>query len=47
MRALSSVGPEVFGLLPVLCINESNEFEPNLSRDKVFSLGVVIYSVLQ
>ena len=31
-RAFNGVKPECFQLLEVLCINESNELEPNLAR---------------
>ena len=35
-RAFNGVKPECFQLLEVLCINESNELEPNLARGVMF-----------
>ena len=38
-RAFNGVKPECFQLLEVLCINESNELEPNLARDCTVTLA--------
>ena len=38
--------PILFELLPLLCINESNDFEPNLARDCTISLAALSQSTL-
>ena len=39
MRAFYGVKREAFDLLPVLCMNESNEFEPHLASDCTYALA--------
>ena len=38
-RAFNGPKPEYFKLLPMLCTNESNDFEPNLARDCAVTLA--------
>jgi len=38
-RAFNGPKPEYFKLLPMLCANESNDFEPNLARDCAVTLA--------
>ena len=38
-RAFSGPKPEFYKLLPMLCTNESNDFEPNLARDCAVTLA--------
>ena len=38
-RAFSGPKPEYYKLLPMLCTNESNDFEPNLARDCAVTLA--------
>ena len=38
--------PECFQLLEVLCINESNELEPNLARDCTVTLAYFAFTIL-
>ncbi len=45
-RALNGVKPEYYDLFEVLCINESNELEPNLSRDCNVTLAYLASAML-
>ena len=45
-RAFNGVKPECFQLLEVLCINESNELEPNLARDCTVTLAYFAFTIL-
>ena len=45
-RAFNGVKPECFQLLEVLCINESNELEPNLARDCSVTLAYFASAIL-
>merc|ERR1711894_650577 len=38
-RAFNGPKPEYYKLLPMLCTNESNDFEPNLARDCAVTLA--------
>ena len=38
-RAFSGPKPVYYKLLPMLCTNESNDFEPNLARDCAVTLA--------
>ena len=46
IRAFSGTRAEYFKLLPMLCINESNEFEPHLARDCTIALACLAQSIL-
>lgn len=41
IRAYNGAKPEIFKLLPVLCNNEANDFEPNLARDCKVTLATI------
>eukprot|EP00095_Tigriopus_kingsejongensis_P000186 maker-scaffold41_size498431-snap-gene-0.12 protein:Tk00186 transcript:maker-scaffold41_size498431-snap-gene-0.12-mRNA-1 annotation:"proteasome activator complex subunit 4" len=45
-RAFNGAKPEVFKLLPVLCNNEANEFEPNLARDCKMTLATMASMII-
>ena len=38
-RASNGPKPEYYKILPMLCTNESNDFEPNLARDCAVTLA--------
>ncbi len=46
MRAFNGVKRESYGLLPVLCMNESNEFEPHLAKDCTYALACLSQTLL-
>ena len=46
LRAFSGARAEYFKVLPMLCINESNEFEPHLARDCTVTLACLAQSIL-
>jgi hypothetical protein len=45
-RAFNGVKPEVYQLLEVLCINESNDVEPNLARDCTVTLAYLASAIV-
>jgi len=45
-RNLYPLKPELFELLPMLCLNESNELEPELARDCMSALSVMSGSLI-
>lgn len=46
IRFLNSVKAETFWLLPVLCVNESNELEPTLTKDCANTLACLSVSFM-
>ena len=46
LRAFSGARAEYFKVLPMLCINESNEFEPHLARDCTITLACLAQAIL-
>ncbi len=46
MRGFNGLKRESYLLLPVLCMNESNEFEPHLAKDCTYTLACLSQSLL-
>lgn len=46
VRGFNPVKPECYKLLKVFCINESNELEPNLSKDCTVTLAYLAQAIL-
>lgn len=46
LRAFNGTNPDCFSLLPILCINEANEFEPNLANDCKITIAVLSSIIL-
>ena len=46
LRGFSGARAEYFKILPMLCVNESNEFEPHLAQDCTVALACLATCIL-